>query len=94
MHAQTLIYISMIWIVMLNYSITDRQYWSNISYWIFSLKVVRYIKVVRVKGTHHEGDMAIYWPQLILALNLRTNTHERGGIYAPDFPVWYRTNEI
>ena len=32
-----------------------------------------------VKGTHHEGDVAIYWLQLILSLNWRTNTHERGG---------------
>ena len=48
-------------------------------------------KLVCVNGTHHEGDMAFYWLQLILNLNLRANTHERGGIWtrAPDLSVQY-----
>ena len=48
------------------------------------------LSLVCVKGTHQEGDMAIYWLQLILILNLKTNTHERGGTQtlAPDLPVW------
>ena len=48
-----------------------------------------------IKGTYHEGDKAIYWLQLFLSLNLRTNTHELGGIQtrAPDLPVQYRTNQ-
>ena len=39
--------------------------------------------------------MAIYWIQLIISPNLRTNTNERGGIWtqASVMPVPYLTNE-
>ena len=42
-----------------------------------------------IKDTHHEGDMTIYRLKLILILNLRTNTHERGGTRTrtPDLPT-------
>ena len=48
-----------------------------------------------IKGTHHEGGLAIYCLQLILILNLRTNTNEWHGTRTrvPNLPVQYRTNE-